>query len=92
MDRSRPADTRKDVNSLMRMIMDVRKGAAVLTKTWWVDTLWRPGLPIERVALQRRVAAVEEDRRDLAVAECGEDGQDGQDGQAGSMTGTCIFG
>src|SRR4051794_21594734 len=30
----RQADNRKDVDSLMRVIMDVRKGAAALTRTW----------------------------------------------------------
>jgi hypothetical protein len=50
----RQADTRKDVNSLMRLIMDVRKGASVLTKTWWVDTLWNPSIPVERMEAERQ--------------------------------------
>jgi hypothetical protein len=50
----RQADNRKDVDSLMRFIMDVRKGAAALTKTWWVDTLWSPSHAIERYEAERQ--------------------------------------
>lgn len=50
----RQADTRKDVNSLMRFIMDMRKGAAVLAKTWWVDSLWNPRDPIDRMEAERQ--------------------------------------
>jgi hypothetical protein len=49
----RQADTRKDVNSLMRFIMDMRNGASVLTKTWWVDTLWNPRQAVERMEAER---------------------------------------
>jgi hypothetical protein len=38
----------------MRLIMDIRKGAAVLTQTWWVGTLWSPGHPIERMEAERQ--------------------------------------
>ncbi len=50
----RQADPRRDVNSLMRLIMDMRKGAAALTKMWWVDTLWNPSHPIERMEAERQ--------------------------------------
>lgn len=50
----RQADNRKDVDSLMRFVMDVRTGAAALTKTWWVDTLWSPSHPIERMEAERQ--------------------------------------
>jgi hypothetical protein len=50
----RQADSRRDVDSLMRFIMDVRKGAAALTKTWWIDTLWNPSHPIERYEAERQ--------------------------------------
>jgi hypothetical protein len=50
----RQADTRKDVNSLMRLIMNVRTGAPAVTREWWVDTLWRPRQPIERMEAERQ--------------------------------------
>jgi hypothetical protein len=50
----RQADSRRDVDSLMRFIMDVGKGAAALTKTWWIDTLWNPSHPIERYEAERQ--------------------------------------
>lgn len=53
----RQADTRKDVNSLVRLIMDIRKGATALTKSWWVDTLWNPRQPIERMEAERQWGA-----------------------------------
>jgi len=50
----RQADDRKDVDSLMRVMMDLRRGAAALTKTWWVDTLWNPSHPMERYEAERQ--------------------------------------
>lgn len=50
----RQADSRKDVNSLMRLMMDMRKGATALTKTWWDDTLWGPADPIKRMEAERQ--------------------------------------
>src|SRR3954468_20960170 len=50
----RQADNRRDVDSLMRFIMDVRKDAAALTKTWWIDALWSPSHPIERYEAERQ--------------------------------------
>ena len=46
----RQADKRKDVNSLMRLIMDVCRGATAVTRKWWVDTLWTPAQPLEKEA------------------------------------------
>lgn len=48
----RQADTRRDANSLMRLIMDVRKGASAVTRAWWLDTLWKPSQPIERIVAE----------------------------------------
>jgi hypothetical protein len=45
---------RRDVDSLMRLILDLRRGAAALTKTWWVDSLWNPSHPIERYEAERQ--------------------------------------
>lgn len=50
----RQADSRTDVDSLMRLIMDLRRGAAALTKTWWVETLWDPSHPIGRYEAERQ--------------------------------------
>jgi hypothetical protein len=50
----RQADSRRDVNSLMRLIMDVRKGATVVTRAWWIDTLWKPSHEMERFEADRQ--------------------------------------
>jgi hypothetical protein len=50
----RQADGRRDVDSLMRFIMDMQKGAAALTKAWWIDTLWNPSHPVERYEAERQ--------------------------------------
>jgi hypothetical protein len=50
----RQADTRRDVNSLMRLLMDVRKSATAVTRDWWIDTLWRPSHEMERFEAERQ--------------------------------------
>ncbi len=50
----RQADVRRDVVSLARFLMDVRKGAAAITRTYWIDTLWEARDQIDRTVAGRQ--------------------------------------